>query len=87
MATTIKITPIELTIAQMDGEVMLNTTGLELCAEPLRDGTWKYILSFGGMVGHIVYAPPGLEAAMDALNAAYEAADATFESHPSSPTP
>jgi hypothetical protein len=49
--------------------------GYILTAVPLDDGNWKYILSWGGQVGLVRYAKPGLEAAKWAINASEEEAD------------
>jgi hypothetical protein len=65
---TITLTPAQLTSAQMGVEQPLNT-GETLCAVPLSDGTWKYLVCFEGVVGLVRYAPAGLEAALWALNA------------------
>lgn len=67
---TITLTPAQLTQAQMGKEIMLNT-GETLCAVPVRDG-WKYLVSFEGQVGLIVYADNGIDAALTALNAPEE---------------
>ncbi len=65
---TITLTPAQLTRAQMGKEQLLNT-GETLCAIPMRDGTWKYLVCFQGVVGLVRYAPAGLAAATWALNA------------------
>jgi hypothetical protein len=68
---TITLTPAQLTLAQRGKEQPLNT-GETLCAVPLREGAWKYIVSFEGVVGLVRYAPAGLTAALWALNASEE---------------
>jgi hypothetical protein len=67
----ITLTPVQLTRAQLGQDQDLNT-GETLCAVPLDDGTWKYIVAFEGQVGLIRYAKPGLDAALWALNATEE---------------
>jgi hypothetical protein len=67
----ITLTPAQLTRAQLGQEQNLNT-GETLCAIPLNDGAWKYIVAFEGQVGLIRYAKPGLDAALWALNASEE---------------
>jgi hypothetical protein len=74
MSKTINITPAQLATAQVRGETALDE-GYILTAVPLDDGNWKYILSWGGQVGLVRYAPPGLEAARWAINASEEEAD------------
>jgi hypothetical protein len=66
---TIKITPAQLTQAQVRGSAVLEG-GFELCAISMPDGTWKYILSAWplGQVVRVVYAERGLDAALNALN-------------------
>jgi hypothetical protein len=64
----ITLTPVQLTRAQLGQDQDLNT-GETLCAVPLDDGTWKYIVAFEGVCGLIRYAKPGLDAALWALNA------------------
>jgi len=60
------LTPAQLTRAQLGEDVTLNT-GETLTASPNREG-WKYFVAFDGMVGLIVYAPNGIDAAIDAIN-------------------
>jgi len=67
----ITLTPAQLTRAQLGQDQTLNT-GETLCAVPLDDGTWKYILSFEGVCFLVRYAKPGLDAALWALNASEE---------------
>ena len=74
MSKTINITPAQLATAQVRGETALDE-GYILTAVPLDDGNWKYILSWGGQVGLVRYAKPGLEAARWAINASEEEAD------------
>ena len=74
MSKTINITPAQLATAQVRGETALSK-GYILTAVPLDDGHWKYILSWGGQVGLVRYAAPGLEAAKWAINATEEEAD------------
>ena len=71
MKKIIALTPAQLTQAQMGTTVNLNT-GETLCAVPLNDGDWKYLVAFQGQVGLIRYAKPGLDAALWALNASEE---------------
>ena len=70
----IKITPAQLTTAQVRGSTALDE-GYSLTAVALDDGNWKYILSWGGQVGLVRYAAPGLDAAKWAINASEEEAD------------
>ena len=74
MSKTINITPAQLATAQVRGSTALSE-GYSLTAVPLDDGSWKYILSWGGQVGLVRYAKPGLEAARWAINASEEEAD------------
>jgi hypothetical protein len=74
MSKTINITPAQLATAQVRGETALDE-GYILTAVPLDDGNWKYILSWGGQVGLVRYAKPGLDAAKWAINASEEDAD------------
>lgn len=71
MTKVTALTVAQLTTAQMGKEILLNT-GETLCAVPLNDGTWKYIVSYEGVVGLVRYAPAGLDAALWALNATEE---------------
>ena len=67
----INLTASHLTRAQLGQDQTVNT-GETLCAVPLDDGTWKYILSFEGQVVRIRYAEAGLASARWALNASEE---------------
>lgn len=60
------LTLAQLTRAQLGEDITLST-GETLSASPSR-GKWKYIVAFDGVVGLIVYAPNGLNAAIDAIN-------------------
>lgn len=74
MNAKITLTIAELTAAQMGKTITLNT-GETLCAVPALGGKWKYLLSWGGVVGLIRYAGPGLNAALWAINASQEEYD------------
>jgi hypothetical protein len=67
----ITLTAAQLTRAQLGQDQDLNT-GETLCAVPLNDGAWKYLVSFEGVCGYVRYAKPGLDAALWALNATEE---------------
>jgi hypothetical protein len=73
----IKLSPAQLTLAQMGKEVVLNTNEtLIAMRSPGPKAEWRYLVFFNGCVGLIRYAGEGLDAALWALNATQEEYDA-----------
>jgi len=67
----IKLTPNQLTAAQLGGVAQLNT-GEIMTAVHLEDGKWKYLIAFDGVIHFVCYAGAGLDAAQAALDSVIE---------------